>query len=342
MNKTMLLTGLCLLLTASTLHGMGPVQATPRIGPDACWSPDATIMEKIRKECAPLSGDGFEACFVAGMRKSGASPQAVAFSQSIGNLGYMKALRKHGPVDIAFVVYPFRANENQGFLLVNGDRPQVDVDDPGLLSPMNLIKDPRYIRLKTQYPAVALWPGDRSDSDYPLPERTPDGGLRFMVRYRLLNGCHACELAGHARYAFEFDKTGRFLGTTYLGVEKPGEISDFSEWPDSDPAAPIAVAPGQTFTLTLRSNPTTGYIWQPAEPVDERILRFIGSEYRSDKTGLTGAGGREVWTFKAVGSSETRIMLKYARPWEKDAAPAKTARFTVLSGNEMKKQSVKP
>jgi predicted secreted protein len=338
----MLLTGLCLLLATSTLHGMGPVKATPRIGPDACWSPDTTIMEKIRGACAPLSGDGFEACFVAGMQKSGASPQAVAFSQSIGNLGYMEALRQSGQVDIAFVVYPFRANENQGFLLVNGDPPLVDVDDLSLLSPDPLKEDLRYIRLKRLYPAVALWPGDRSDRDYPMPERTPDGGLRFMVRYRLLNGCHACELAGHALYAFEFDKTGRFLGTTYLCVEKPSEISEFSELPDSDPAAPIAVAPGQTFTLTLRSNPTTGYIWQVAEPVDERILHLIGSEYLSDKTGLTGAGGREVWTFKAVGTGETRITLKYARSWETNAAPAKTARFTVMSGGKMKMQGVKP
>jgi predicted secreted protein len=298
-------------------------------------------MEKIRAECAPLSGDGFEACFVAGMQKSGASPQAVALSQSIGNLGYMKALRKHGPVDIAFVVYPFRANENQGFLLVNGDPPQVDVDDLSLLSPENLIKDSRYIRLKKQYPAVALWPGDRSDRDYPLPEGTPDGGLRFMVRYRLLNGCHACELAGYALYAFEFDKTGRFLRTSYIEIENP-DIPQVSAEGFSDPSAPIEVGKGQNFVLTLPSNPTTGYIWQPAEPFDERILRFIGHEYRSDHPGLTGAGGREIWIFKAVGTGETRIMLKYVRPLEKNAAPAKTARFTVMSGGKMKMQGVKP
>lgn len=112
--------------------------------------------------------------------------------------------------------------------------------------------------------------------------------------------------------------------------------------PMIDPAAPVAVREGQTFALTLRSNPTTGYIWQLAEPLNERIIRFTGNEYRSDKTGLMGAGGREIWTFKAVGSGETRINLKYVRPWEKDTAPAKTAQFRIVSGDDMKEKSEKP
>jgi predicted secreted protein len=341
MKKMILMLWLCVFLMAAPLQGAEPLKPAAMIGPEACWSPNEQVLGMIRTACAPLAGIAFEECFLAGMQKSGASPQAVAFTKSIGNLGYMEALRRFGPVDIAFVVYPFRANENQGFLLINGTPPQIDVDDLGLLSPENFKKDPRYARLKQEYPAVELWPGDRSDSDYPLPETRPDGGQRFTVRYRLLNGCHACELIGYAGYAFEFDKTGRFSGTKYLGIEKP-ESREISEEAFSDPAAPVAVREGQTFALTLRSNPTTGYIWQLAEPLNERIIRFTGNEYRSDKTGLMGAGGREVWTFKAVGSGETRINLKYARPWEKDTAPARTAQFRIVSAGDTKEKSVNP
>ncbi|PKN60957.1 MAG: hypothetical protein CVU53_00430 [Deltaproteobacteria bacterium HGW-Deltaproteobacteria-11] len=337
MKQMIMLIGLCVWLMAAPLQGAEPLKPATLTGPEACWSPATQVMGMIRTACAPLAGTAFEECFIAGMQKSGASPQAVAFTKSIGNLGYMEALRRSGPVDIAFVVYPFRANENQGFLLINGTPPQIDVDDLNLLSPENFKKDPRYASLKRQYPAVALWFGDRSGRDFPRMERTPDGGQRFIVRYRLLNGCHACELAGYAGYAFEFDKTGRFSGTKYLGIEKPGS-REFSEEAFSGPAASVTVREGQTFALTLRSNPTTGYIWQLTEPLNEGIVRFIGQEYRMDKTDRVGAGGREIWTFKAVGSGETRINLKYARPWEKDTAPAKTAQFRIVSGGDMKEK----
>jgi predicted secreted protein len=341
MKKMIMMIWLCVFLMAAPLQGAEPLKPATMIGPEACWSPDAQVLGMIRTACAPLGGTAFEECFIAGMQKSGASPQALAFTKSIGNLGYMELFRRFGPVDLAFVVYPFRANENQGFLLINGTPPQIDVDDLNLLSPENLKKDHRYAYLKQQYPSVALWSGDRSGRDFPQLERTPDGGQRFIVRYRLLNGCHTCELAGYARYAFEFDKTGRFSKTKYLGIEKP-ENREISEEAFSDPAAPVAVREGQTFALTLRSNPTTGYIWQLTEPINERIIRLTGNEYRSDKTGLMGAGGREIWTFKAVGSGETRINLKYARPWEKDTAPAKTAQFRIVSGGDMKEKSIKP
>ncbi|MBA4396564.1 MAG: hypothetical protein C0394_04165 [Syntrophus sp. (in: bacteria)] len=341
MKRAIVLIGLCLVLIAAPLQGTEILKPAPATGPEACWSPEATIMGKIRAACAPLAGTAFEACFIDGMQKSGASPQAVAFTKSIGNLGYMQALRKLGPVDIALVVYPFRANENQGFLLINGNPPQIDVDDLSLLSPEGLKKDPRYNRLKRKYPALMLWPGDRSDRDYPLPETRPDGGQRFTVRYRLLNGCHACELAGYAGYAFEFDKTGQFLGTKYQGIERtPDGCSP--EQGFSDPTRPVAVNAGQTFTLRLRSNPTTGYIWELAEPLKEGILSFIGREYQADKTDRVGAGGTEIWTFKSVGTGETRIKLKYIRPWEKDTLPAQTAQFRININGDRKEKRVKP
>jgi predicted secreted protein len=342
MKQIITLTWLCFFLMAAPLNGNETLKPAPVIGPEARWSPEAKVMEKIHADCAPLAGTAFEACFIDGMQKSGASSEAVVFTKSIGNMGYLQAFRKLGPVDIALVVYPFRANENQCFLLINGSPPQIDVDDLSLLSPEGLKKDPWYHRLKRKYPAVMIWQGDRSDREYPLPERTPDGGQRFIVRYRLLNGCHACEFAGYVRYAFEFDKTGQFLGTKYQGIEKTRNGGSLNEDVFSDPARPVAVKAGQTFTLRLRSNPTTGYIWQLAEPLNEHIICFIGQEYRMDKTDLVGAGGTEIWTFRAVGAGETRISLKYVRPWEQNIAPAETVAFKVFSRGDTKKKSVDP
>lgn len=86
---------------------------------------------------------------------------------------------------------------------------------------------------------------------------------------------------------------------------------------------------GENFTITLESNPTTGYSWQLAKPLDEKIVKLVGSEYVPSKTDLVGAGGEENWTFLAVKKGTTRISLKYVRPWEKDKPPVEEKTFLV-------------
>ena len=86
---------------------------------------------------------------------------------------------------------------------------------------------------------------------------------------------------------------------------------------------------GENFTITLESNPTTGYSWQLAKPLDEKIVQFVGSEYVPSRTDLVGAGGVEEWTFLALNKGSAKIVLKYARPWEKDKPPAEEKTFLV-------------
>ncbi|HET6420676.1 MAG TPA: protease inhibitor I42 family protein [Geobacteraceae bacterium] len=98
----------------------------------------------------------------------------------------------------------------------------------------------------------------------------------------------------------------------------------------SDPAKPVKIPAGSEFTLTLESNRTTGYQWQLAKSPDEAVVQFVGNKYEVPDTKLIGAGGKEIWTFKAVGKGKTEIALKYVRPWEKDVPPVKEAVFTVV------------
>ena len=98
----------------------------------------------------------------------------------------------------------------------------------------------------------------------------------------------------------------------------------------ADAADQFDVAVGQEFTLTLASNPTTGYHWELAAPPADAIVQLVASEYKAPETQLLGTGGQEIWTFRAVGQGQTVIELKYVRPWEKDAAPIKTASYKVI------------
>ncbi len=98
----------------------------------------------------------------------------------------------------------------------------------------------------------------------------------------------------------------------------------------SDPAKQLQIPVGREFTLTLESNRTTGYQWQLAEIPDENVVQLIGNRFDAPDTRLIGAGGKEVWTFKAVGKGRAEIRLKYVRLWEKDVPPVKEAVFTVV------------
>lgn len=92
---------------------------------------------------------------------------------------------------------------------------------------------------------------------------------------------------------------------------------------------PIAATTGETFVLTLDSNPSTGYQWQLATAPDATIVKLVRSEYTAPATQRVGAGGEEVWTFQAVGTGHTTVTLKYVRPWEGNVAPVDQRTFTI-------------
>ena len=87
---------------------------------------------------------------------------------------------------------------------------------------------------------------------------------------------------------------------------------------DSGNGRQITVKTGDVVTVSLDSNPTTGYSWQVIE-IDNTVLIQDGDpEYKQDagSAGLVGAGGTETFRFKATGSGETSLKLGYRRPWE--------------------------
>jgi predicted secreted protein len=52
--------------------------------------------------------------------------------------------------------------------------------------------------------------------------------------------------------------------------------------------------------------------------------------YQEHAAGSTvGAGGVEVWRFKAMKAGRQGLQFEYRRPWEKGAPPAKIVTFSV-------------
>ncbi len=198
-----------------------------RIGPSSVWHMPPTFLAAAHKACDSAPPPSFADCFINQMSTAGASPAAVAFTralqqQSDGDVGIMSGFNKVGPaVDVAFVVYPLRANTNNGLLFVNGMPKIVNAENLQLLDQVGMQQSPQFQNTKAQFPNVNLWPGDRDGTTWPNSGSNSEGGVSFTLGYPLRNGCHACAHAGFAEFNWKFGPTGKFLGTVFMGMTPP-------------------------------------------------------------------------------------------------------------------------
>ena len=88
----------------------------------------------------------------------------------------------------------------------------------------------------------------------------------------------------------------------------------------------ITLQKGQTLTVELEANPTTGYTWEMVEP-EGAVLSQVGEpEFKADSD-LLGAPGTLTLRFEAVQAGQMELRLVYHRPWETGVEPLET--FTV-------------
>ena len=115
----------------------------------------------------------------------------------------------------------------------------------------------------------------------------------------------------------------------YFSLTDPNDTVEVNEENDGKQ---VELDLGQILVVTLESNPSTGYRWEVAE-TNESILEQLGeAEFRPSDTGdppLVGAGGWEIFRFKAGSPGQMVLNLVYRRPWE-DVEPLKTFSIEVI------------
>lgn len=98
----------------------------------------------------------------------------------------------------------------------------------------------------------------------------------------------------------------------------------------ADRRAPIRLHVGDTFTVLLRSNPSTGHEWALEDSLAPAVLSLALSRYEPDPgPRMPGRGGRERWTFQAVGTGTAAVSLVYRRLFQ-SSPPVKVKRFHVI------------
>ena len=102
-------------------------------------------------------------------------------------------------------------------------------------------------------------------------------------------------------------------------IEPEDETEPESPWISEEDLSTMKVGDG--YRLELESNATTGYQWALQPGMDESVLRLESSRYVNPEgaDGMTGAGGTEVFIFRAQAVGSTNVLLHYAQPWMPDA-----------------------
>jgi predicted secreted protein len=115
----------------------------------------------------------------------------------------------------------------------------------------------------------------------------------------------------------------------YLSPAGPEEVNVN----ENDDGGYIELEQGQILVVTLESNPSTGYGWQQAENQEPYLEQIGQSEFISSQTGgppIAGAGGWEIFRFKAISAGKMTLQLVYRRPWEEGVEPVNTFSLNVL------------
>ena len=90
------------------------------------------------------------------------------------------------------------------------------------------------------------------------------------------------------------------------------------------------VTVGQTLSVTLPSNPTTGYSWIIASKPD--FLELSGEEdYVPAQPQMAGSGGMSTWKFLVKAPGTGTLRFAYRRPWEHNVAPAETVEYNLTA-----------
>lgn len=93
------------------------------------------------------------------------------------------------------------------------------------------------------------------------------------------------------------------------------------------------VRAGNTISVTLCSNRTTGFSWsEQAQIIDPQVLEQTGHDFiaPAKDTKMVGVPGTEVWTFKALKPGKSSIYMEYSQPWQGGQKAAWTYGLNVL------------
>lgn len=128
------------------------------------------------------------------------------------------------------------------------------------------------------------------------------------------------------------DDTAASTTTTAAPTKDASTTTTAAEGTVIDSPGPVDLAVGESATLVLEANPTTGYQWEPSVEPDAAVISIVSDTYVAPDSAAMGAAGSQRIVIKGVAAGTTTLELRYVRPWEADQAPAETASYDITVG----------
>lgn len=123
-----------------------------------------------------------------------------------------------------------------------------------------------------------------------------------------------------------FAKSNTESGESVLETNDPTAHTD-----SCGTSSVVCKSVGDTFAIELQSNPSTGYSWSCASD-SLRYVELIERTFRQPerKGMMVGAGGADIWLYKAVADGCDTLNFKYKRRWENDSIPPKDSACIIV------------
>jgi predicted secreted protein len=86
---------------------------------------------------------------------------------------------------------------------------------------------------------------------------------------------------------------------------------------------------GDALEISLPATSGTGYTWQ-AEPVAGGFVKQVGEPAFALDSAMPGASGHQIFHFGIDASGTGTLEIRYMRPWEKGAKPAKVLKIMLI------------
>jgi len=117
-------------------------------------------------------------------------------------------------------------------------------------------------------------------------------------------------------------------GTKSITIEVTG--AEFEANPSLVKTVEV-VYPGSV-VLSLDSNQTTGFSWTAEPQISDPavIYQYEHNYVAPESSGVVGAAGKEVWTFKPKATGTAVITFEYSQPWAGGTKSARTYELTIV------------
>lgn len=196
------------------------------VGRSAIWLPGPDFASHAYAVCNRIASSvsfNHADCEIDQMASAGAPPAAVKFArefarQFLGEAVVMREFKNIGSADLVSVQYPFRMGVNVRQIRINYDPKAPDVHDPDNVEKSEMEQSSLYRELKKKYPKLYLMRGLGERNSWLEVEKQKDGAFRHMAGYLVGDGVRDNNFVAGTTFAWDFDATGKFLGTKFLSI----------------------------------------------------------------------------------------------------------------------------